>query len=100
MDMAVFLQKDRNFSSVHKIGAAISGPKIADTKFTDIVAENGPFGTPFFDPKINPEKFMWSLLHPFPGNEAHKLFLAAQARVFWVGAKSLCWKSLCAFSVP
>ena len=31
----VFLQKDRIFPGVHKIGAAISGPRIADTNFTD-----------------------------------------------------------------
>ena len=34
MDM-VFLQKERIFPGVHKIGAAISGPRIADTNFTD-----------------------------------------------------------------
>ena len=31
----VFLQKERIFPGVHKIGAAISGPRIADTNFTD-----------------------------------------------------------------
>ena len=30
-----FLQKERIFPGVHKIGAAISGPRIADTNFTD-----------------------------------------------------------------
>ena len=31
----VFLQKERIFPSAQKIGAAISGPRIADTNFTD-----------------------------------------------------------------
>ena len=31
----VFLQKEGIFPGVHKIGAAISGPRIADTNFTD-----------------------------------------------------------------
>ena len=31
----VFLQKERIFPGVHKIGAAISGPRIAETNFTD-----------------------------------------------------------------
>ena len=31
----VFLQKERILPGVHKIGAAISGPRIADTNFTD-----------------------------------------------------------------
>ena len=31
----VFLQKERIFPGVHKIGAAISGPRIADTNFMD-----------------------------------------------------------------
>ena len=35
MDMEVFLQKESIFPGVHKIGAAISGPRIADTNFTD-----------------------------------------------------------------
>ena len=35
MDMAVFLQKEGIFPGVHKIGAAISGPRIADKNFTD-----------------------------------------------------------------
>ena len=35
MDMEVFLQKERIFSGAHKIGAAISGPRIADTNFAD-----------------------------------------------------------------
>ena len=40
------------------------------------MAEDGPFGTPFLTPKIAPKKFMWvPFLRPFPGNEAHKLFL-------------------------
>ena len=30
-----FLQKERIFPRVHKIGAPISGPRIADTNFTD-----------------------------------------------------------------
>ena len=30
-----FLQKERIFPGVHKIGAAISGPRIADKNFTD-----------------------------------------------------------------
>ena len=30
-----FLQKERIFPGVHKIGAPISGPRIADTNFTD-----------------------------------------------------------------
>ena len=34
MDM-VFLQNGRIFPGVHKIGAAISGPRIADKHFTD-----------------------------------------------------------------
>ena len=33
--MVFFLQKERIFSGVHKIGAAISGPRTADTNFTD-----------------------------------------------------------------
>ena len=32
MGMEVFLQKERNFSGAHKIGAAISGPRIAGKK--------------------------------------------------------------------
>ena len=31
----LFLQEERIFPGVHKIGAAISGPRIADTNFTD-----------------------------------------------------------------
>ena len=30
-----FLQKERIFPGVHKIGAPITGPRIADTNFTD-----------------------------------------------------------------
>ena len=33
MDMQVFLQKERIFPVIHKIGAPISGPRIADRKF-------------------------------------------------------------------
>ena len=33
MDMEVLLQKERIFSGAHKIGAAASGPRIADKKF-------------------------------------------------------------------
>ena len=53
------------------------------------MAENGPFGTPLFDPQNLPEKvYVGPFLRPFPGNEAHKLFfLGAQNGVFWVGAK-------------
>ena len=41
-----FLQKERIFPGVHKIGAAISGPRIADTNFTDtrIFLNLGKFG--------------------------------------------------------
>ena len=35
MGMEVFLQKERIFLGAHEIGAAISGPRIADTNFTD-----------------------------------------------------------------
>ena len=35
MDMEVFLQKEGIFPGVRKIGAAISGPRIADTNFAD-----------------------------------------------------------------
>ena len=35
MDMGFFLQKERIFPGVHQIGALISGPRIADTNFTD-----------------------------------------------------------------
>ena len=35
MDMGFFLQKKRIFPGIHKIGAAFSGPRIADTNFTD-----------------------------------------------------------------
>ena len=35
MDMGFFLQKERIFPGVHKIGAAISGPKLAGKNFTD-----------------------------------------------------------------
>ena len=35
MDMEVFLQKNAEVLGAHKIGAAISGPRIADTNFTD-----------------------------------------------------------------
>ena len=35
MDMEVFLQKEGIFPGVHKIGAAISGPRIEDKNFTD-----------------------------------------------------------------
>ena len=58
------------------------------------VAENGPFGTPFFDPKIPPKKFMWvPFLRPFPGNEAHTFFLGDFHEGVWVGAK----KFMCFF---
>ena len=33
MDMGFFLQKERIFPGAHKIGAAISGPRIAGQKF-------------------------------------------------------------------
>ena len=33
MDMEVFLQKERIFPGAHKVGAAISDPRIADKKF-------------------------------------------------------------------
>ena len=33
MDMGFFLQKERIFPGAHKIGAAISGPRIADKTF-------------------------------------------------------------------
>ena len=35
MDTEVFLEKERIFPGVHKIGAAISGPRIADNNLTD-----------------------------------------------------------------
>ena len=35
MDMGFFLQEERIFPGVHKIDAPISGPRIADTNFTD-----------------------------------------------------------------
>ena len=35
MDMGFFLQRERIFPGIHKIGAAISGPRIADKRFTD-----------------------------------------------------------------
>ena len=35
MDMEVFLQKEGIFPGVHKIGVAISGPRIADKNLTD-----------------------------------------------------------------
>ena len=57
---------------------------------------------PPFWPQKSPKKFMWApFLRPFPGNEAHKLFFwGPQLGCFGWGPKSLCWKSLCAFSVP
>ena len=46
----VFLQKERIFPGVHKIGAAISGPRIADKNFMDtrifLKQEGGPKHTP------------------------------------------------------
>ena len=33
MDMEVLLQKERMFPGAHKIGAATSGPRIADGKY-------------------------------------------------------------------
>ena len=45
------------------------------------VAEDGPFGTPLFDPQKPPEKVhAWvPFFRPFPRNEAHELFfLGAQ----------------------
>ena len=35
LDMEVFLQKEGKIPGVHKIGAPISGPRIADKNFTD-----------------------------------------------------------------
>ena len=35
MDMGFSCRKNAFFPGVHKIGAAISGPRIADTNFTD-----------------------------------------------------------------
>ena len=35
MGTGVFLQKERNFPGAHKIGAAISGPRIAGGNFMD-----------------------------------------------------------------
>ena len=37
MDMEVFLQKERKIPGAHKIGAPISGPRIADKHFTDML---------------------------------------------------------------
>ena len=36
MGMEVFLQKEPRIPAVHKIGAAISGPRIAGGEMTDI----------------------------------------------------------------
>ena len=60
-------------------------------------------GPPGFFPKNGGEKFnKWvPFLRPFPGNEAHKLFCwGSKMGGFGWGANSLCWKSLCAFSIP
>ena len=81
-----------------------SGLRAGKKQYTQLfVAENGPFGAPFFDPKNHPKKFMWvQFLRSFPGNEAHQLFFSGGPKWGGLGGgpKSLCWKSLCAFSVP
>ena len=57
---------------------SIGAGKKQETKLS--VTENCPFGAAFSTPKICPKKFMWvPFLHPFPGNEAHKLFSGGQA---------------------
>ena len=44
---------------------------------------------------------MWvPFLRPFPGNEAHKLFLGGQNGVFWVGAKKFMLKKFMCFFGP
>ena len=54
------------------------------------MAENGPFGNPLFDPK-NTQKSLWGpFLRPFPGNEAHKLFLGAQKSKKFMLIKFMC----------
>ena len=58
------------------------------TKF--LVAENGPFGTPFLTPKVPPKKFMWvPFLSPFQEMRHINFFLGAQKGVFWVGAQKV-----------
>ena len=57
MDM-VFLHKERIFPGVHKIGAAISGPRIADTNFTDTkrISQGSRLSCPATGP-LTPEGF-------------------------------------------
>ena len=62
MDMGFSCRTDAFFPGVHKIGAAISGPRIADTNFTDtriflILAD------------------VWSLLAVLPKNSPKVVFL-------------------------
>ena len=41
------------------------------------MAQNGPFGTPFWTPKSPEKVYVYTpLLRSFPGNEAHKLFFS------------------------
>ena len=50
------------------------------------MAENGPFGTPLFDPKIFQKMLVWvPFWRPFPGNEAHQLHIGFGGRVWEEG---------------
>ena len=55
--------------------ATLSGQEKAHKAL--FVAKDGPFVTPFFNPKIPPKKFLQvPFWRSFPGNEAHKLFFS------------------------
>ena len=72
-----------------------------NNKLNFFVADNSPFGTPFFTPKIPPKMFMWvPFSRSFPGNEAHKLFLGAHNWGFGVGSKKFMLKKFLCFLRP
>ena len=61
MDMGFPCRKNAIFPRAHKIGAAISGPRIADKNFMDT--------------RIFLKKSMWvPFVHSSPENEAHQPF--------------------------
>ena len=56
---------------------------------------------PVFGPQNPLKKFMLvTFLRPFPGNEAHQLFLGAQFGAFWVGGKKVYVEKVMCFFCP
>ena len=65
------------------------------------VAQNGPFGTPFWTPKITPKNVYGSLFCILSQEMRHtNFFLGAQNRVFWVGAKKFTLEMFMCFFCP